>query len=218
MAPRLLQVLVFLAYPLVVYSAVRWLDARGVGLALLALCGISILLRARGRAAELVPLLRQHAGLAFLILLGVVSEDRRVLQLLPVVVNLYLLGSFGASLVHGPSMIERFARLVEGDLPGFTHPYCRKVTALWCAFFGANAALIGYLAFFASLELWALYTGLLFYVVLAALQGLEFIVRKLWFRYYPGGFADRVFARWFPPEHTRNGRRSLAYQTARSSS
>jgi len=211
-----LQGLVFLAYPLIVYAAVRWLDPRGVGLVLLALYTGMLLYRARARLGELAALLRQHVGIALLILAGVWTQDRRVLQLLPVLVNLYLLASFGSSLVAGPPMIERFARLIEGDLPAFTHPYCRKVTALWCLFFAANAALIGYLAFFASLEWWTLYTGLLFYLVLAGLQAIEFVVRKLWFRYYPGGFADRVFARYFPPERTANGRRSLAYQAARA--
>ena len=36
-------------------------------------------------------------------------------------------------------------------------------------------------------------------------------LRKLWFRFYRDGLADRVFARLFPAERTANGRRSLAY-------
>lgn len=212
-----LQVLAFLAYPVAVYASLRWLDVRGAGLALLALYGLSIGLRARVRRADLASLLRQHAGIAILVLAGIWTRDPRLLQLLPVFVNLYLLASFGSTLFFGPPMVERFARAIEGDLPAFTLPYCRKVTILWCVFFAVNAALIGILALYGSLEWWALYTGLVFYLVLAALQVLEFVVRKLWFRYYPGGFGDRLFARWFPPERTANGRRSLAYQSARGS-
>lgn len=218
MAPSPIQLLAFLAYPIAAYAALRWLDVRGAGLALLALYGLSIGLRGRGRRAEQVSLLRQSAGIAVLVLAGIWTRDPRLLQLLPVFVNLYLLISFASSLLHGPPMIERFARLIEGELPAFTHSYCRKVTMLWCAFFATNAALISSLALYASLETWTLYTGLLFYLLLASLQGVEFVVRKLWFRYYPGGFADTFFERWFPPERTSNGRRSLAYQAARSSS
>ena len=217
MKPSALQLGLFVAYPFVVYAALRWLELRGVGLVLLALTFASTLLRARERRRELWLLLRQHAGIALLIAVGLWTRDRRVFQLLPVFVNLYLLFSFGSTLLRGPPMIERFARLIEGDLPAFTHAYCRKVTLLWCVFFAANAALISMLALYGSLEGWALYTGFVFYLVLGALQLLEFVVRKLWFRYYPGGFADPLFARWFPPERTRNGRRSLAYQAARSS-
>lgn len=215
MRPDALQVAAFLGYPLAVYAALQVFEVRGLGLALLAFYGISIALRARAQHAELFALLRQHAGIAVLIGIGLATGDRRALQLLPVGVNLYLLATFGSTLVYGPPMIERFARMIEGDLPAFTHPYCRKVTIAWCAFFAGNAALIAWLALTATLEVWTLYTGFVFYLVLAVLQALEFVVRKLWFRYYPGGFGDTVFARWFPPERTANGRRSLAYQAAR---
>ena len=138
-------------------------------------------------------------------------------RLVPAAMNLYLFGVFAWSLRRGPPMIERFARLVEDDLPDFTLPYCRRVTAVWCLFLGLNAACIGLLAVAAPLEWWTVYTGFLFYLLLGLLLGVEFLVRKLWFRYYTGGFADRVLARVFPPERTANGRRSLAYVERRRS-
>ena len=45
-------------------------------------------------------------------------------------------------------MIERFARIVEDDLPDFCRPYCRKVTWIWSAFLLSNAIFVGALAFF----------------------------------------------------------------------
>jgi hypothetical protein len=61
------------------------------------------------------------------------------------------------------------------------------------------------------MEAWALYTGLVAYLLLGAGFASEFILRKLWFRLYGDGLADRILARVFPPERTANGRRSLAH-------
>jgi uncharacterized membrane protein len=209
------QALFYLAYPLLIYLAYSRLGTRGLGLMLLALYGVSLLIRVRGRAADLWQLVRQHLGLAVLIGLAVASGDRRLLLLLPMVVSAYLLWTFTASLRNGPPMIERFARLVEDDLPDFTLPYCRKVTLVWCAFLALNTLFVAVLAVVAPLEWWALYTGLIFYLAMGALLFGEFVVRKLWFRHYQGDFGDRFFARAFPAERTANGRRSLAYQAER---
>lgn len=210
-----LQVLFYLAYPLVIYLAYSRLGTRGLGALLLALYALSLLTRVRGSATQVWTLVRRHSGLALLIGLAVVIGNRTLLLLLPVAVSLYLLWVFTASLSDGPPMIERFARLVEDDLPDFTLPYCRKITIVWCAFLALNALLVGALALAAPLEWWVLYTGLVFYLLMGALIAGEFVARKLWFRYYQDGFADRLLARAFPPERTANGRRSLAYQAER---
>lgn len=214
-AAAAIQTLFYLAYPLVIYTAHSRLGTRAVGGILLGLYGASLLLRMRGSRAELWHLLRQHAALAALILAAIALGDRTLLLLLPMLVSLYLLATFSWSLRRGPPMIERFARMVEDDLPDFTLPYCRRVTAVWCVFLAANAALVLALALAAPVAWWALYTGALFYALLGLLLGGEFVFRKWWFRYYGDGPADRFMARLFPPERTANGRRSLAYVARR---
>jgi uncharacterized membrane protein len=214
-AAALLQGLFYLAYPLVIYAAHTQLGTRAVGGILLALYALSLLLRMRGSAADLWQLLRQHMALGGLIVAAVVLGNRTLLLLLPMLVSLYLFATFAASLRRGPPMIERFARIVEDDLPDFTLPYCRKVTRLWCVFLAANATVVLALAVAAPIGWWALYTGALFYLLLGALLAGEFVFRKCWFRYYGDGSADRLFARCFPPERSANGRRSLAYVARR---
>lgn len=214
----LLQTLFFIAYPLLIYFAHVRFATRTVGALVLTLYGISFLLRSRGRGSAFRPLLAQHMPLAVLIALAIATGDRRLLLLLPVVVSSYLFGTFAWSLRHGPPMIERFARLVEDDLPPFTEPYCRRVTVLWCVFLAANAITVAVLAVAAPLGWWAFYTGPIFYLLLALLLSAELCFRKWLFRYYGDGLADRVFARFFPPEQTEAGRRSLAYVAARRSS
>jgi uncharacterized membrane protein len=159
--------------------------------------------------------LRQYLPLIALAGAAVVLGNQTLLLLLPMLVSLYLLATFAWSLRRGPPMVERFARLAEDDLPDFTLPYCRRVTELWCAFLAANAAAALVLALAAPIGWWALYTGVLAYLLMVLLLAGEFVFRKLWFRYYGDGVADRLFLRWFPPERTANGRRSLAYVARR---
>jgi uncharacterized membrane protein len=205
----------YLGYPLIVYFAYTRLGVRALAAFLLALYGISIALRLRSSATELRRLLRQHLGLALLIGVALGTGDPSALLFLPVIVSLYLLWTFSMSLRNGAPMIERFARMVEDDLPDFTRPYCRKVTIVWCFFLAANALCVAILAAKAPLEWWAAYTGLISYLLVGALIAGEFIVHKVWFRYFGNSLLDRVLARTFPPQRTANGRRSLAYQEQR---
>jgi len=209
------QGLLFVAYPFVVYLGYQRLETRALGGLLLGLYGASLLLRIRGPAAEAWRLAREHLGLVLLIGVAIVTGERRVLLLLPMAVSLFLLGTFAWSLRAGPPIVERMARLIDPDLPDFCVPYCRKTTIAWCVFLAANATCAAWLALFAPVGWWALYTGLVFYLLIGAVFAAEFTLRKLWFRYYDDGLADRVFAKLFPPERTANGRRSLAYAQRR---
>jgi uncharacterized membrane protein len=210
-----LQGAFYLGYPLIVYFAYTRLGVRALAIFLLALYGISVALRFRDSAPELGRLLRQHLGLALLIGVALATGNATVLLFLPAVVSLYLLWTFSMSLREGTPMIEKFARMIEDDLPDFTLPYCRKVTIVWCVFLTSNALCVAVLAVKAPLEWWAAYTGLVAYLLVGALIAGEFIVHKIWFRYFGNTLLDRVLARIFPPHHTANGRRSLAYQAQR---
>ena len=210
-ATGVFQGILFAAYPFIVYFAYMRLETRAVGGLLLGLYAASLATRVRGPAAEIWQLVREHLGLVLLIVLVIVTGERRVLLLLPMAVCLYLLATFSWSLRAGPPIVERMARLVDPDLPDFCVPYCRKVTIAWCIFLAANATVVALLSLFAPFAWWALYTGFIFYLLIGALFAAEFTLRKLWFRFYRDGLADRIFAWLFPAERTANGRRSLAY-------
>jgi uncharacterized membrane protein len=100
------------------------------------------------------------------------------LKLYPVLVNAVLLAVFATSLRHPPSAIERLARLAEPDLPPAGVAYTRRVTQVWCGFFGLNGTLALLTAVAASDETWALYNGLVAYLLMAALFGAEWLVRQ----------------------------------------
>lgn len=97
----------------------------------------------------------------------------------PVAVSLLMLGIFTASLFSGQSAIERLARLQQPDLPPEGVAYTRRVTQIWCVFFIFNAATAALLALSGKHDWWAVYTGVLSYVLMGGLLGGEWVYRKM---------------------------------------
>lgn len=116
---------------------------------------------------------------AALLLAGVAvwSNALLPLKLYPVLVNGALLGVFGYSLAHPPSLIERLARLQEPDLPAAAIVYTRRVTQVWCGFFILNGAIALGTALWASEAVWSLYTGVIAYGLMGLLFGGEYLLR-----------------------------------------
>lgn len=117
------------------------------------------------------------AGALALVALAVSSNAVLPLKLYPVLVNGALLAAFGYSLVSGPSMVERLARLREPDLPPEAVAYTRRVTQAWCVFFVANGAIALGTALFSPEAVWSLYTGVISYVLMGLMFGGEYLLR-----------------------------------------
>lgn len=139
------------------------------GVLLLPIAWLRLGTRVARWAAPLVGLLAVWA------LLG---RDGLPVRLYPVLVNAGLFASFAWTLLHPPSMIERIARLREPELPPRAVRYTRSVTLIWCVFFACNglAALITTL--WTSERTWALYNGLVTYVLIGVLFAVEWLVRQ----------------------------------------
>lgn len=112
-----------------------------------------------------------------LVVVAVWSNAILPLKLYPVLVNAAMLAAFAYSLMAPPSMVERLARLREPDLPAVAVEYTRRVTQVWCGFFVVNGALAFGTAVWASEAVWSLYTGVISYLLMGALFGIEFLVR-----------------------------------------
>jgi len=176
---RLLAVLSCLLYPVAIFFGLRVAEPRHVALML-----ITILLLRRNRQA--VRLLASLSVIDLLVLTGLlllagsvaVTNSELLLRLYPAAVNLGMLLLFGGSLRFPPSMIERFARLGEADLPPAAIGYTRRVTQVWCAFFVGNGAIAAYTALHASRDDWALYNGFVAYLLLGSLIGGEWLFRR----------------------------------------
>jgi uncharacterized membrane protein len=203
---------VVIAYPYALEGAVSRFGVRTVAAGLCALA-VAGLLAPRGSVASL-----SRTGttptLLFPLLLGLaaLTGSRTWLMLVPALVYVTLAAVFAASLRGEDSLIERGARYLAPDVPDFIRPYCRKVTAVWVAFFLASALAIGVLAVADAPDWWRVYSGGAVYGLMLAITIAEFFVRKTWFRYYfHGGPFDRLWSRLFPAGDTPAGRRSMEY-------
>lgn len=163
-----------------------------------------------------LPLLLRVGVLLVFALLAVSVDDPLVLKLLPAFAHLWLLVTFARTLRQGPPFAEQFARRAHGgDLPPFLESYTRNVTVLWCGFFAMNVAIFAWIAVTVPSEAWALYTGFGYYGCIASLVAGEYVFHKIHFRLYEDVWTDRIWRRLFPPEGSRRGRRSLAWQASR---
>lgn len=176
---KLLRTALWLVYPLVVYFGLQVCEPRTLALLLAA----ALLLRRRRDAGRLLSGLTRidHAVLAALLALAALTaltNSETLLRLYPAAVSLGMLLLFGLSLRFPPSMVERFARLQEPELPPAGVRYTRRVTQVWCAFFVANGTFAAWTALYASREQWALYNGLIAYLLMGALFAGEWLVRR----------------------------------------
>ena len=110
--------------------------------------------------------------------LSLVLKDHAWLKMYPVFMSTGALIIFAITLIKPPSMIERFARLAEPDLPESGIIWTHKVTIVWCIFFVFNALIALSTVLFAPMNIWVLYNGFISYVLMGILLLGEFILRK----------------------------------------
>lgn len=96
----------------------------------------------------------------------------------PVWVSVLMLLLFGGSLLTKQSVIERLARLSEPNLPPEGVRYTRRVTQIWCVFFVFNGVLAAALVWAQAWQAWALYTGVIAYILMGLLLGGEWLYRR----------------------------------------
>lgn len=162
-------------YPLVVYFGQGRLSSLTLIALALSLIALRLFASAKRPADPLrIPLVFAAAGIA-----GIAFLDEQVaIRVYPVFVSLCLAVAFGHSLLHPPSLIERFARIREPDLPRGAAEYCRRVTIVWTAFTIFNATVAAGTALWATIEIWTLWTGVVSYFLLGALFLGELLVRR----------------------------------------
>jgi uncharacterized membrane protein len=171
-ASALRVMLITMIYPLAVWLSQGHIEPRFLA-GLLVLAGLTRLHHLRTSQAWRWWL----GGTLLLFVLAVWSNGLLPLKLYPVLVNLALLGAFAYSLIFPPSMIERFARASEPDLPAQAVGYTRRLTQVWCAFFAMNCAIALMTALWASAATWTLYNGLIAYLMMGLLFAGEHVFR-----------------------------------------
>ncbi|MDO1527929.1 hypothetical protein QMK61_03705 [Fulvimonas sp. R45] len=170
---NLLLALIGIAYPFLVYFGMETVPPPLFALALAAVW----LLRAPFLWREPGGRWMLGVALGYCALLAA-SGESALLRWYPTLISLFLLLTFGLSLVCGPPIVERMARLREPELPPEAIPYTRKVTWVWVGFFVFNAAVSAALTLWAPLAWWTLYNGLLVYFIMGPLFVGEWLLRQ----------------------------------------
>lgn len=99
-------------------------------------------------------------------------------KLYPILMSLGFSFLFGISLIFPPTLVERIASLREGPLPEKAIIYTRKVTILWTCTLLINAAISAWTALYVDMNIWTLWNGLLSYIFIGTVFGVEYIVRQ----------------------------------------
>jgi len=175
----LLSAILLLIYPFAVYYGLsQWgISAVAGVLALLFILRVLGGNQTRLRELKYIAWLTGSAGIV-LTLLAFIFKSSHWFTYYPVVVNLFMMSLFAHSLFQEKSMIERFARLQDPELPMYAVRYTRNVTKCWCLFFMLNACL-AFVTTFMSMQIWTIYNGLISYLLAGCLFTFEYVVRLI---------------------------------------
>lgn len=178
---RLLQGAVWLVLSL--YPLAVWVGLTHWGTALLAPLLVGVfslrLLMLRGKLRQQMWLGKALAIVGILLALASWAlKQSHWLLYYPVLVNAILLLLFAYSLFAPPTVVERLARITEPQLDAAGIAYTRRVTQAWCGFFIVNGAIALTTCLSGDITLWTLYNGGISYLLMGALMGIEWIVRK----------------------------------------
>jgi uncharacterized membrane protein len=165
-----------LAYPFLVYSALGRVPAGAVVLVALALIGARLGLTRGSKAARfLIPVMIA----VFVATAGLALLDSGLASLVyPVLMSLGMAAAFGLSLRREPSLVEVFASLTDPDPSPAAKAYMRKVTLGWFMVLLMNAMISAVTVVLGDMVLWALYNGLISYLLMGTFMAVEYAIRR----------------------------------------
>jgi len=162
----------FLAYP---FLSAYFARHGYAPLVLLAFAALTV-----WRGCRFAKASRRYGSFALAAALVIAAESAASywVWLLPAAIYLYLACLFGHTLLAPPSLCERLVRLQFPELePGIVE-YLRQVTRAWTWFFAVNVPVCALLPLLAGQQVWALYTGVLVYLLMGLLVVGEWLYRR----------------------------------------
>ena len=140
----------------------------------------ALLLLGLTRSSRLMPVALLWLPAVVVVVVTVVGllDAQLGVRIYPVAMNIALLCAFAHSLWHPPSMIERFARLIDPDLDARGVRYTRKVTMVWVGFFAVNGSLALWFAVAGSWLEWTIYNGAVAYGLAGLVFAVEYVIRQ----------------------------------------
>lgn len=165
-----------MAYPLLVYLGLPFLPAPLIVSVALCLLALRAIAARRGALGDrwLRPLIAAATALLVLAMI----DPQTAAKAYPVILSLAVAFVFGASLIWPPTVIESLARLTEPELSPEGVAYTRIVTRIWTVFLCGNATVAAAVGLWGSTAQWALWNGLISYLLMGSLFIGELIVRR----------------------------------------
>lgn len=96
----------------------------------------------------------------------------------PICANLTVFLVFFISLFSKETVIQKFAKAVDGELSENALKYTRNLTYIWCVLTFFNFA-VSLATVFMKEEIWALFNGLISYLLIGTLFFVEYIIRTI---------------------------------------
>lgn len=115
--------------------------------------------------------------LVAVLLTGAYFANTYFIWLLPSFAYLWLTALFGHTLWAPPSLCERLVRLQFPEFKPGIAEYLREVTWAWTLFFAVNVPICAALPALAGQQAWAIYTGVLVYMLMGLLGIAEWFYR-----------------------------------------
>ena len=167
-------------YPLAVIVGIRFLDVATLWMVLFSLLALRLLASRwfHEQTLMLQGSLLVMLGSLLLLPLFLDLDFMLGIRFYPVVVSAAVFSMFFFSLFTAQPLVERFARLREGDLPPEGIRYTRLATLAWSVFLFCNGFIALMTALWAPDWLWGLYNGLVSYCLIALMFAAEYTVRQ----------------------------------------
>ena len=102
-----------------------------------------------------------------------------VIKLYPPIMNFFIFLIFFSSLFTKETIIQKMARLWEGELEPKVLTYTRNLTVVWCIFLFINF-LVSVLTVFMSDKIWFIYNGCISYFLVGTLFIIEYCYRIIY--------------------------------------
>ena len=174
-------------YPILVFTClvVLKVPVRTFSLFVIVIAAAYFLTATQGKDKKKTARLLISSGLLLAAgLVCLVTGSALFLKFYPVLISGIFLAVFGYTLFSRPTMIFRFATMMDKSIRGSlaekkVEAYCTKVTVIWCCFFILNAFVALLTIFSKSDILWSVYNGGISYMLMGMLFAGEFIVRKV---------------------------------------
>ena len=175
---QITSTLLLLIFPLLVYLALKFISLETLSLGLVILYTVRLFLRKNEHTGK--KSIRQVPLLIFMLLalLSLLTKDVSYILMQPFALSVILYFIFFLSLIYPPTVVERIYMSRKRKLSSTVKNYCRTMNKVWCLFFCLNAAGAFYTAMYCDITLWAIFNGLVTYLLVGGLFSVEYLIYR----------------------------------------